>query len=298
MFLRLVAFSVFLLAAAPSAARDVYYPVMSGVDLESTFEFSVLELIVSKAGGGLRLAPSPVGPANQDRQISLLEDGAGLHVAWFGTSIDLERRLRPVFYPISGGLLGYRLLLIEESRQAAFSEVDTLEDLRALLLGQGEGWADTEILEGAGLRVDTALHKNLFAMVVRGRIDAFPRGAAEAFKELAEQGPTHPGLAIEQDLALHYPFAMLFFVSPQHPDLHDALVRGFERAHRDGSYQELFRTHPLIVDVMDRAGLERRRIFQLENPLMSDAVMAIPRRYWFDPLARGALPDVASDGED
>ena len=267
-------------SAGSAPAKDVYYPIETGRGGSASLEYQVLELALSKSGGDWELKPSPYGPANEVRQRALLRRGDGLHVAWFGTSAEFEETLLPVHFPISGGLLGWRLLLIDGERQPEFSAVRSLRNLQSLAMGQGKGWGDIEILEASGLTVRTSNYENLFGMVTAGRIDAFPRAAHEAFREHAKYSNKVPGLAVEQDMVLRYPFAMLYHVAKNNSELHDAILKGLQQAHADGSYHELFFNHPSIRSVLEMARLGERRLIEIDNPSLSEALRSIPGQYW------------------
>ena len=279
---------------APTAGRAVaettltaIYPSIGGDDSRNAYPLAVLRLALerwSAAGPDrhFRLAQDDA-LRTQARVVADLAAGRDLTVAWMGTSAELEARLRPVRVPIWRGLLGYRLLLIARDRQPEFAAVRSLADLARFTMGQGIGWADVAILERAGLTVVTAPYESLFAMTAAGRVDAFPRGAGEALTELAEYGPANPGLAVEQELLLVYRFDMFFFTAPRDVALAEAIQGGLEAAYRDGSFLELFRTHPSIVALFRAGRIEARRRLDIPNPLLTGDTAALPARYWYGP---------------
>lgn len=282
MFKKIAILGAVCLSAVTAHATEVRYPYEEGRERTKEFAYQVLDLALSKADGDWTLVPS-AQHMNEKRQRNMLAAGREIDVAWYGTSAELEQKLRPVRIPIDGGLVGWRLMLIDEARQADFSAVSSIEDLRKLVIGQGAGWADVPILEAAGLEVATSDYNNLFRMVGGGRIDAFPRGANEAFREQANFVGQVPNLAVEKDLVVYYPLTVLFFVSPGNDALHDAIHQGLVRAHEDGSYQQLFSSHPEIKTVLDQANLGSRTKIELPNPTMSPETTAIDPKYWYAP---------------
>ncbi len=272
--------------AAPCHAaqpQTIYYNTGNSVPAEKTFDFRVLKLALSKSGKAYRLAPSPLGPATEPRVIEAMVSGQKLDVAWLGASADADDKLAPVLIPIDRGLLGYRLLLIDGARQAEFSRIRNLADLRALSMLQGKGWPDVAVLRHAGLKVRTGKYRDLFRMLMAGRADDFPRGANEIFGEQPSNLAGAPGLAIEKTLVLHYTFTSLFYVQKTNTILHDDLYRGFLRAIDDGSYEALFRSDPAIRVALTQANLKSRRLIEIDNPYLSPETRSIAPRFWFKP---------------
>jgi len=101
------------------------------------------------------------------------------------------------------------------------------------------------------------------------------------FSEQKHNVSSAPGLAVENSLVLRYPFASFFYISPNRPDLYDAIRTGIERAHADGSYWELLTAHPSVRPVLKAANLEGRRVIEIDNPTLSEKTRSIPEKYWF-----------------
>lgn len=264
---------------AVAAPRTVVYPDFRGRAESGLFAAAVLKAALERAPGNYRLVKSDRGEMTQSRAILALERGR-LDVLWAGTSRALEQRLRAVYVPITRGLLGHRLLVIRADRQPVFSAIETLDDLRALIGGQGQGWSDTKILRAAGLDIVTSSFDNLFRMVEAGHIDYYPLGANEVYSFVADYKEENPNIAVERDLVLVYKFDFLFFVRPGDDELHAAIRNGLDAMYADGSYIELYNNHPEVAAYLARADLDTRRRFELPNPVASDALRRIPDRYW------------------
>src|SRR5690606_9783440 len=137
------------------------------------------------------------------------------------------------------GLMSHRILLIRKGDQAHFDRVQTLDDLRQFSLGQVRTWQDSDILEKSGFKVVKITKKpGLFHMLDGARFDAFPRGANEAWNELA----AFPTLAldVEKNLVLVYPLPTYFFVSKHRPEVAQDLEEGLEKMLADGSFDRYF----------------------------------------------------------
>lgn len=219
-------------------------------------------------------------PITQTRGIERLESDR-MDVMWLSSSQETEDRLLPVRFPLLKGLLGHRIFIINPDNQARFARVEDFSDLERLTFGQGAGWPDVTILEDNGLEViTTSKYDNLFYMVEGGRFDAFPRGVLEPWTELK----AHPDLplAVEENLVLVYVLPFYLFVSPDQPELAEAIKAGFDRALASGRFDEYFYGHPMVEDALTRSNLKNRRAFELDNPFLSPETPLENDDYWLD----------------
>lgn len=232
--------------------------------------------------GPYRLRPSSV-PMNKARQIASIMHGEELTVIWGGVSTELERDCRPIRIPLRKGLIGYRIALIAKERQAEFDQLKTADDLKHLLIGQGNGWADVEILRHAGFKVETNSYASLFSMVAANRVDLFLRGLPEVFDEYDANHTQVPNLAVEQHLVIHYDDPYYLYVGKNDAVLAKRLETGLRAMIKDGSFDEIFwRFHGAAIR---RAKLSERRIIHIDNPLLSPETPLSDKSLWFDPTA-------------
>ncbi|PWF55667.1 hypothetical protein C7C56_000705 [Massilia glaciei] len=245
------------------------------------YGFKVLELALSKSGIPYSLTVSKL-KMNQERAGSMLEQGV-ISVWDAGASAELETRYKAVNFPIDRGLSGYRLFLINKEQLGDFAKIRTLGALKNKRAGQGPGWGDTKILNGAGIHVRTAEFEPLFRLLNAKRIDFFPLGAEEIFTLLERHRGASPDLVVEPDLALHYPFARLFFVRKGNMRLHDAIHSGLVNAFADGSFQRLLESDKKFHDGVSRAKLRTRTIFMLDNANLTRAFRLMPKEYFYTP---------------
>ncbi len=210
-----------------------------------------------------------------------------LDVCWASSDSDIESQLRPIRIPLFKGLLGYRIFIINKNDQAKFDKVQTLADLKKLTVGQGRTWADGRILEANGFTViKTNKYPSLFHMVEGGRFDGFPRGVHEPFGELESRPELE--LAVEKKLLLYYRMPFYLFVAPDNQTLAKDLEVGFERAIANGEFDKVFYGDKAIQDVMQKANMQNRTLFKLDNPLLSKETPTDRPELWFDPQA---IPD-------
>ena len=268
-------------APAPEKHFDIVYPqIRPDRRVHEAFALATLEVAMKAANATYTAHPLHMS-MERGRALAELATGKTINLHWTSMEAQAERGLKVVHIPIHRGLIGYRVFLIRQDRQADFDRVETLDDLRKLTGVQGLGWIDANIMRNAGLPVQTtSTYETLFKMVDAGRVDYFPRGVIEVFPEFDERRSLEPDLAVEQRLILAYRSDFIFYVSPAYAELADTIARGFAAAYQDGSYMALFNSHPYIQTALQRANFNQRRILHIDNPYLSDEDRAIPDTYW------------------
>jgi hypothetical protein len=267
---------------ASAGALNVTYAKIQDMPERDDYGRQILELALRKSGEEFKLNSSQAA-MSQSRAITLIKAGQDVQVAWFGAGPELEDTLLPVRIPMEKGILGYRLFIIDAAKQPLFSAVKTLEDLKKLSAGQGLGWTDIQILENSGITVNPAPFENLFNMLAKGRFDFFPLGANEVFFNAEKFGKPVGNLIVEKEVALVYPFAMYFFVTPGRTDIANAIERGLKIALKDGSFDKILQTHPWLIDAFSKANLAKRRLIKIDNPLLTKRLQNLPKEYFYKP---------------
>ncbi len=260
----------------PAIGREVRY---FQADSRYAYRTHLLQLILEKSRdeGAFTLQPLYTN-VTPDRGLALLQSRR-IDVVSLPATPEREQLFRAVPVDIMRGMLGYRVLLIRKQRQADFSAIRSLEQLRNFSVGFGSQWADLPILQHNGLNVvATPQYQNLFAKLEKGRFDAFPRGLNEAWHEVEERTISQPDLVVESSLLLYYPYPVYFFVQRDDMALASRLQRGLERAMADGSMRTLFLHYH--ADLLKKAGLEQRRLISLENPLLPADFHAPDTSWW------------------
>ena len=199
-------------------------------------------------------------------QMEAVKDGE-LSLMWGGTSEQMEKDYLPVRIDGYRGVMSMRFLIIRTGDQARFDQVQSIQDLKSITFGQGAAWQDSDILEYAGLQVVRAVKKeSLFHMLAGGRIDAFPRGATEAWDEVE----SHPqsNLTVEKHLVIYYPLPTYYFVHRGWPELAEDIYSGLEKAIADGNFDKYFYNNDRVKTFFENANLKERRVIKLENPFM------------------------------
>lgn len=271
--------SLWLLSVNSVWARDLI--VNAPFSEHHRYCYGLLQLALHYLDNKYTLVTRDGAMQAQTREVEDLSDGK-VSVIWIATSIDFEEQLLPIRVPLYKGLLGYRVFIIHEGDQNRFDQVHTLADLQAIPLGQGKGWTDTAILQANGLKVITAAkYEGLFHMLDGRRFAAFPRGVHEPWSEIA----SHPDLelAIEQKLMLTYKMPLYFFVAKGENELATDLEKALHMAIEDGSFDRYFFSNPMIRNVLEKANMGSRRVFELSNPLLPPKTPLGNTKLWFDP---------------
>lgn len=209
----------------------------------------------------------------QSRVLKEINQQTGIvDVFWSMTSVEREKMLKPIRVPLSRGLLGWRLLLVNED--VAF--LSTQRNKQNTLFVQGHDWPDSQILKANGYKVLTANdYHSLFTMVEKGRVNALPRSVIEIddeHKNIAKK------LFIAPDLMLYYPTAEYFFVSNNDTKLAAAIEHGLAEMNKDGSFNALFEQQ--YGAVLKQLAQQKRKVLKLHNPLLPTATPLDKPEYW------------------
>jgi hypothetical protein len=255
----------------------------------------LLRLALARGAAG-RAVPvlEETSAMEQGRAIYELTRGAIADVYWMGTNIEREKKLRAIRIPLDRGLIGYRRFIIRADRQVEFNAVNNGADLKQLLGCQGLDWPDVDIMRAAALRVtEVAVLEGLFQQVVAKRCDYFPRGYYEAVPELAQRRLAYPELMEYQNLVLHYPFAIYFFVRRDNEELARWIEQGLEQMIDSGEFLAYITSHPLTSHIfpLHKNSLPTRTI-HIANPFLPADTNSTNARYWFQPADFSADPPV------
>jgi ABC-type amino acid transport substrate-binding protein len=259
---------------APHSAKDVRH-IYPNVLLASALERTVADY------GPYTIEESIAG-MQRDRALQELVTGRTINVMVAVTREEWEKTTLPVRIPLLKGLLGYRLFLIKSEKQHVFDRVEDVADLKELRAGLRQQWSTTAVMKTLGFKiVEGTTYEGLFRMLSRERFDYFPRGVNEIFTELETHNVEYPDLAIEKGLALYLPSPSYFFVSPQNPRLAERIEKGLLMMIADGTFDSIFNTFQ--GDNIARAGLEKRQILQVDNPLLPATTPFDRKELWYTP---------------
>lgn len=277
-FFAVIILIVFSLGAQAALWTLTYPRPLNNEDHRSVYPIALLALALDKTGVRYQLKPSE-RIMLQSKALRQLRENREINIVWSMTDKQREKELLPIRIPIAKGLIGLRVLLINDYDQAIFAPVTSFYELLARVPVQGEDWPDTKILQANGFNVHTVpslVHG--YEVLSSQRADFFPRSVIEVTTDL-DNSQLSPDIVLEPRLAFHYPAAMYFFVNRGNPTLAKLIATGLERAAEDGSFDELF--FASFDEIFRRINLDKRKVFELENPLLPNQTPLDDKRLWF-----------------
>jgi hypothetical protein len=264
-----------------AATWTITYPrPIDDSDARAQYPIALLKLALDKTGVNYELRPSDrillTGKAMRQ-----LRENREVNVVWSMTDSQREKELTPIRIPIAKGLIGLRVFVINENKKTKFDDVLSLTDMRKLIPIQGEEWPDTKILQANGFNVFTVPEfREAYDMIKQGKGDFFPRSVMEVDAELEVEGRRN-NLYLEPSMALYYPTAMYYFVSSSNKTLANLIETGLNRAIEDGSFDALFES--TYAPILASLGVNERKIFTLENPLLPIETPLTNSALWYKP---------------
>ncbi len=266
-----------IIGVAPVQARDVIHMVSRG-DHNAEYTQQMIRLALDNVGYEYELSIRPAD-LSAARQIRDTREGI-IDIMWAATSKKTEEQLLPVRIPLFKGLVGHRVFVVHPDSLPLFEDITTVEQLHQFTYGQGVDWPDVQILRDNGFTVREESFDRLTIMVHAKRFDVFPRGVHEPWGELERRPELE--LTVEPNIMLVYRMPLYLFVSPKRPELAEALRRGLMMAIEDGSFDRHFYQSTNVQTAIERAGLDRRRVFYLENRGLSEETPLDDPRMWLD----------------
>ncbi len=232
-----------------------------------------------KEYGDYQLQPVAIEMA-QGRTSLMLERNELVDLTWRMTSKTLEKNLQAVYFPILKGLMGYRIFIILKNKQHIFTKETPLQKLQNIALGQGYNWPDTDILLANGFSVAKGYDNHLLDMLKKGRFIFYPRALHEPWPEIINESK----LAVEENLMLKYPAPIFFFVNKQNKRLEQRLTLGLTKLLVSGEFEKFFLNHPVTSEILTKAKVDKRTVFVLKNPLLSEQTKTLleDKRLWIE----------------
>lgn len=286
---RIIFFAFFyLLVVGKSAFAEMvyyYHPPESPLDERYIYHWTVLKTsldLTVKKYGPYSLRPGPF--MTEERQLrELLKAGSKLNVMIRETNRDFEKRFLAVKIPIDRGLTSYRVLLIHKKNKDLFKNINSLEELKKIVMGQGAGWGDIKILENAGFTVRTEVYyEKIFDGLMKGDFTAFPRSVSEVLGEFEKRKEKMPDLMIEENILLYYSLPTYFWFArtEEGRKLKARVKEGMGMMLENGTLEKLFEeTYRAQINFLK---LKKRKLFKLDNPQLPESTPLSDRRLWVD----------------
>ena len=259
-------------------------PSLSQIGYSDEYHLGLLNLALSKTGVEYEIQQVEQD-ASHERLARELIKGEEYNIFWLGSSLKNSQNLIEIPIPLYRGLLGHRIFIIHKEDREKFKNITTLEQLLPLKGVVGTGWPDQDIMENSKLSLVTSTYKNAFKLMNAGkRADYFPRGSYEIIPEL-EKRKSLSNLVMEENLALVYRYAVLFYVSPKAPEVAKLVHQGLLKAYDDGSFSKYFKSSPLVQEVLNKVKIQKRKRFIIPNPYLSKEVLKSADRFWEFPVS-------------
>lgn len=285
----LAAACLLALCAWPASALDIYTLDRNSTKTEYS-QHHIQRLLTAALDasaakyGPYELRTSPIR-MERDRLLQEMRKGELVNLSAQVTSQEWETDLLPVRIPVDKGLSGYRIALIDSKRQARFSAVRNLSQLKEMAMGAGRQWSSAAVFQQAGFKVVPGNSvAGLHSMLAANRFEYFPRSLEEALFEQEGNVAAFPALAIENSFTIYFPLPRYFFVAAGQHRLAQRLAYGLEMLLADGRFDQIF--HEFYDKLIEQVGLRRRRLFRINNPFLSPATPLANKALWFDPFER------------
>jgi len=263
-------------------------PSTSDNDPHAAFGWELLDAVLERTRathGDYRLTISQEAAQSVRFRHGVHGSDSQVNVAILTASPEWNDLLLPVRIPLLRGLLGYRLLLMHRQDLGRFRDINRLADLRQVTFGSVHYWADTAILEKAGVPVVIGRsYEGLFKMLLARRFDVLSVGVHEVDAEIAAivNDPAND-LVVEPHLLLHYYLPVYFWFSKDEEGHRRAerVEAGLRSMVADGTLQRMFDAR--FGPVIEKYGLTHRTLIEIPNPMLVPEDSEGDTRLWYRP---------------
>jgi hypothetical protein len=250
-------------------------------DEQKAYYIVLLQLAIEKAE--LKFGPAALQALGTSmvyqRKLKSLNDGE-LDVMWAMTSEQREQDALAVKIPILKGLIGYRVMVIQDTKQHILTHELSTQQIKNMVALQGSDWTDTDILRANGFRVETTdWHNSLYKGVSKGLYDYLPRSILEPWAEMRRF--RFNNLVVENQHLLYYPAALYYFVQKDNQALAQRIEYGLTQALDDGSFDRLFYNYPAHQEALSKGKLNSRVVHTLANPFLPKSAALTDKRLWY-----------------
>lgn len=202
---------------------------------------------------------------------SVLERGADLLVTIAGNKKFANKEKITIDQPITKGLLGYRILIINEQDLESFAAIETAEELQAKAIGIPATWGDADLFRYNDYTVvEKGSFDELFVLLKAGVFDYTALGANEIESAFSVRAEPIGNLIIEPNLLVYYPFPLVFYVHPDANELAQRIETGLKALQETGEFDTIFDRY--YGDIVERLNLKQRKLFKLNNPALPESL--------------------------
>jgi len=252
----------------------------SDKDLRMDYTYQLLDMVLraSKDKYGDYVLEQSSSLMERNRQMKELQSAEQINVlvsppkpGWEGHSIRVK-------FPVDKGLASFRLALLNEKNKDLTKNITTIDELKRLSTGAHNQWSTTIILRKNKFNLVTGAHYlPLFKMLATNRFQTFPRGLNEIYLELDLLGRAYPNLIVDKHVAVFMYLPTYFYVSKKDPKIAERIEYGLLKMFNNGDFDHFFNSY--FGKDIDRANLEKRKIFYLENTNLPSGLFENDRKY-------------------
>ncbi|AWB65001.1 hypothetical protein C2869_00450 [Saccharobesus litoralis] len=252
-------------------------------DVKSEYPYQALELALRKTQathGSYKL--SLTNDAIPITRVEAETNSDKYENFFFEDSVKSEKlnKFGYVNFPVSLGVVGYRVPFVSQDLKNTNYQINTLDDLKQYSMIMGRGWLDGDILKDNGFTVHTGKNVlGLYHMVANERGDFFPVGAHQV-PSIKKNLDAVDHLAVDDNIAVYYPLPRFFFSNKQNTAELARVEQGLKLAFEDGSLQVLWNQH--YLQKLKEVNLSNRKIFKLENKYLAGLDPSY-KQYIYDP---------------
>lgn len=260
--------ALFIVSATAKASQTIEFWNGNKTETRQQYELDVLNAALAATTaqyGAYQIDNDTRQLTNSEESAVFRDKNADVFVTVAGNPKLRDESKIIVTHPLMKGLLGYRLLIVKEQALDKFAAIDSAEEFKQLRAGIPDGWADADLFRHNGYNVvEEGTFDDLFERFAAGQFDYVAFGANEIEKVFDNRAAAYKQFHIEPTKLVYYPFALVFYVSPDKPELAERLRKGLKAIEHSGEAERLF--EQATQNLVDRLNLHQRTRFELTNP--------------------------------
>ncbi|MBM7035514.1 type 2 periplasmic-binding domain-containing protein [Vibrio ulleungensis] len=204
---------------------------------------------------------------NAEDESNIFHNGADLLVTVAGNPKFAPGTFIEVAPPLCFGLLGCRLLITRKI-DVQFDYMTQLE-LKQKIAGVPATWADATLLRDNGCTVlEEGDIEHILTSISQGNADYLSLGANEVHAVFDQFKSRFPDLHIHPETMIYYPLPLVFYVSPEQPELAERLSKCMRRMYRSGDLLGLLKAH--YGESIQASYIDKKHCVKLDNPALTE----------------------------
>ena len=201
--------------------------------------------------------------------------------------------LKRMNVPIMKGLLGTRALIINKENQIFFDTIKTVEDFKQKsIIGSGEWWSDTQILQNNGVTVLPVPDGKFDLMLDGDRYHAYHYSVLDILDN-------HPQIksknhVLEEGILISYKIGNFIYLNPNNPEKIKFMTGKLSDFIKTGQFDSFFYSHRDVLKVFEMLNISSRRTFKLTNPINAYDLNEVDDDLWLKEITLKPIKDGVS----